>query len=650
MNKKIQDNPHYKFSSQIKSIKIYLPDFKFRKDDKEKDKSIYDAFIGRDIISQKLRNWLTRDAKSGSYLITGYRGMGKTSVVNRVIDEITRKPEQKAENAYYISVGLLFISFLLLFEFTQFNKQTHLFCFLGFLLSSCFFAYVLYQKEYFKIKFCQDLQKYQKRFLFYPKAIISKLRIKDYRDRLFSRLRINVNLGHEVLNERDILCLITSCIKDEYRDFVKSRHSTPLISYTTFFVVIFISWLLSSVMIDIVTKLSNEIQNYYQIFFTVINNWIRQLYHTSWGSISFPIAAFLVSFLVVNAIKRFICRHMVFYSTPYKTLDRLNNLCERISASINEDSDQKGLSNGVINVSLFKRRYKVYSVANVREIESELIDIIKTINEKGPRWARAQFIIVFDELDKIDPQTNETKEPRKDNEDIPEFKNAVSGFPEGTASRERRQNVLRLLANMKLFISTAQAKFVFISGRELYDASLADLSDREFAISSIFNGILNVDSFLSPERGQNDICSMTEQYIAKMLIPTAFLKEKIYENALEDIALKEEIPSLRWYFEYLVKIHITENSNMDEGKSTEYLIKDIEHTILFLHYFSVYLSHVSNGSPKKIVMYFEKYVKTVFDTLRPEEWDDDILLGKPLNKDRHKRQCVLYFDENSQKK
>ena len=135
--------------------------------------------------------------------------------------------------------------------------------------------------------------------------------------------------------------------------------------------------------------------------------------------------------------------------------------------------------------------------------------------------------MVFDEMDKIDPAMMEQPLGNV----MPEYTDSVKGFPDGLDSRERRRNVLKLLANIKLFVSTAKAKFVFISGRELYDAYLADLSDRDFAISSIFSGVLNVDSFLTPEGGQTDVRSMSEWYITNRLIPQQWLQQMEERNA-----------------------------------------------------------------------------------------------------------------------
>ena len=92
---------------------------------------------------------------------------------------------------------------------------------------------------------------------------------------------------------------------------------------------------------------------------------------------------------------------------------------------------------------------------------------------------------------------------------------------------------------------------MFISGRELYDAYLADLSDRDFAISSIFSGVINVDSFLTPEGGQTDVRSMSEWYITNRMIPRYWLEEMERKNAEgihgndEDIMMKK---ILNWQF------------------------------------------------------------------------------------------------------
>ena len=233
---------------------------------------------------------------------------------------------------------------------------------------------------------------------------------------------------------------------------------------------------------------------------------------------------------------------------------------------------------------------------------------------------------------------------------MPEFTDAVKGFPDGMDSRERRRNVLKLLANIKLFVSTAKAKFVFISGRELYDAFLADLSDRDFAISSIFSGVINVNSFLTPEGGETDVRSMSEWYITNRLIPQEWLDKVERKNAegrhgqgeKNDnwAVLKQEKPSLRWYYEYL--IDVINRSNISE-KEKEAKYQDVSFVIGFLRTFAAYLTHISNGSPKKIFLYFEKHIRKAEDCQPMNEWGDICAVG-----DSHYEQA-LWFDATQQK-
>ena len=79
----IRNEKIFKYSSTKKYLKIFVPDFAFKHDnDDAKGK---DKFVGRDVQFRRLYTWLTSESKSGSYLITGYRGMGKSLLVRRVI-------------------------------------------------------------------------------------------------------------------------------------------------------------------------------------------------------------------------------------------------------------------------------------------------------------------------------------------------------------------------------------------------------------------------------------------------------------------------------------------------------------------------------------------------------------------------------------
>ena len=331
---------------------------------------------------------------------------------------------------------------------------------------------------------------------------------------------------------------------------------------------------------------------------------------------------------------------MPWFSTPQKAIKRLEHLEERIVATTDEETGAASTTDKkVVAISIFgHKKRKIFPIADVREIETELSDIINSISSSNcVKEYRPKFFVVFDEMDKIDPEMMDMSK----NTNMPEYIDSVKGFPDGMSSRERRRNVLKLLANIKLFITTAKAKFVFISGRELYDAYLADLSDRDFAISSIFTGVINVDSFLTPEGGQTDVRSMSEWYIANRLIPDEWLRKKEKQNANENLTLKKEMPSLKWYYEYL----ITECQN--NGRDAAYIIG-------FLHVFAAYLTHISNGSPKKIFLYFDKYVQLDNDCAPLTDWKDvcEVGLRKTPGRRRHRsnnKTQVLWFNQTQQK-
>lgn len=658
-------------SSLVRPIKVLLPEGQEKGEDTTKEG--FDDFVGRERLMERLYKWLSdKNKNSVSYLVTGFRGMGKTSLVNRVTDRLTREVKHAQEPLFLCLVLLPLIACGIAFAFGYFK--------LGIIdVTVTLTVSGLWLTLMFILGYCdRNWPKRQKRRLIhkYPnhgrfdKVHVDKMaqgRLDDSAEKKYNNLKIAINLGHEVLKERDVLSLIASSVRDKYKIFVKS-HRPHIFSKSVVAVAVALlsigTLLLMEQAISVkdvktykdpieihVRNIGNISQ--IQINVNVDDSWFSRLSYnvafTLWNAYSlenwprkvicfglFAIVATLLGFFV-----ELLFRLIPYFSTPKHALRRLDTLMERIVATTDLESGvSSSLSKSVFSVSLINRRkHKTFPIADVREIETELADIINAINGKSClKEFRANFIVVFDEMDKIDPAM--TDQPSNDT--MPEFTDSVKGFPDGMNSRERRRNVLKLLANIKLFVSTAKAKFVFISGRELYDAYLADLSDRDFAISSIFSGVINVDSFLTPEGGQTDVRSMSEWYIANRLIPKEWLRKIEYANAegrhKDEIdkhenraVLKQERPSLRWYYEYLV----TECANDPQ---------DAAYVIGFLNTFAAYLTHISNGSPKKIFLYFDKYLRKSEDCMPMNDWGNVCVVGKEA-----KGQLALYFEPDQQK-
>lgn len=666
------------YTSLIRPIKIFLPP---RKEEGEESK--YEDFVGRERLMERLFLWISdRKQKSGSYLVTGFRGMGKTSLVERTTERLTRETNSKVEILSKISLLLVVLSvgFIVIGGVRNNHSSIFIICgIVGFLISVLLISVACtYNNPKRQIKHLRKRISNRKDFrgLFINRIVRGKRTDVSQKD--FSNIKISVNLGHEILKERDVLGLIATNVRDKYKQYIKSiqpRWEIKLLTVLLFSVVSL--GITFGVRTIIQSSFTGPHPYKYESFRDVIHpsvvcstdeccqkeirphtiliddSWISR---TAYNSIMFGrnlyhnhqflclILFYLLVFAIIKKSSDLLVRIIPRWGTPTNAIRRLNTLADRIIATTDEETGgSPNMDRGLIAITLFsRRRHKTMPIADIREIETELASIINDIADNCSRQYRAHFLIVFDEMDKIDPAM---VEPHK-SIDFPEFTDSVKGFPDGMDSRERRRSVLKLLANIKLFVSSAHAKFIFISGRELYDAYLADLSDRDFAISSIFSGVINVDSFLTPEGGQTDVRSMSEWYIANRLIPQEWLEKWETKNATENHVLKQELPSLRWYYQYLIEeINKRKDITNDEKRQ---LRLDANYVVGFLHTFAAYLTHISNGSPKKIFLYFEKNIREALDCLPTNDWGDICIAGTDCS-DIDKKQRVLYFDNIQQK-
>ncbi|MDR0771853.1 MAG: ATP-binding protein, partial [Candidatus Peribacteria bacterium] len=682
--------------SKIRELHIPLPNFKyFHKPSSEEE--VFENFIGREEISERLEEWLTK-GNSGAYLITGYRGMGKSSFVGNVLNKITRKTVSKWwVRLFTIFCSLFITSFVLLFfilsnndfSFTSIFDVWFILILLlgGISILGIISIHAINKTKKYRYKFKRYLKNIDKIDYAKHKTWFEKVYgIKNTKENKHN-LVIKLNLGHETLKEKDILSLIAKRIYDTYKgylsDFYTNWFKIIFKTLILFFGATLIVWFLGKISItsflplpipfDIedveeIKGLHIKSSDIYQICYKFVKKFVKSEPST-WFFTPLLIVKIILVFVFYFLLRRlwnFVVSQIPFlykHSTAV-VLGQLKFLIDRIEAAVTEDSGPNSgymHSTSLFSFNFSRRKHKIYPNASTREIEDELIQIFQKIEiaSSFPFPGSPKFIIVFDELDKIDPVYNHIV---KVEQDVPEFK-ASTAFQGGSAIRDRKQNVLKLLGNMKLFMSQTKAKFVFISGRELYDAFLADLADREFAASSIFNGVIYVDSFLESSKKQKNIITKTEEYICGYLIPRSWYRKYAIDQykketgqstphlKLENITYR--YPNLRMYKTFLIKILIndfiineikTNNTGVDLEEEVlnlkfesykqflnvetnngqikykqlfEKNLLDIEQTflyidkvIVFLNQFSIYLTHICNGSPKKITIYFEQYIKS----------------------------------------
>lgn len=234
-----------KYSSKVKRINIPVPSFEYV------HKSLFsDHFgsptagfmIGRDRIIEKLKNWLVKEKTyGGSYLITGYRGMGKTSFVDRVLYELVGEP-----SIWCNILGLiLFIG--IVFCMSKFTNETGI----RYIIGGCgcgLFLLILCKQYYLKEVFVKTMYRIHAgiKYIVLDKNITPLGMVKamkqmwcgltskewdridhliygaNEKNKRYSHICVRVNLGQEILDERSILCVLTSELYNKYKSYVLS--------------------------------------------------------------------------------------------------------------------------------------------------------------------------------------------------------------------------------------------------------------------------------------------------------------------------------------------------------------------------------------------------------------------------------------------
>jgi hypothetical protein len=438
----------------------------------------------------QLSNWLKENqSDSGTYLITGYRGAGKSSFVNYTINELNKKDPG---NTQYIP--------------------------------------------------------------------------------------ISISLGQENMQEIEILRILAKNLKNKLEDgrswwmkVVEALHSFIAVAYILF------------TMLTVMILSLPDIPDYCE------SDWLCTLIG-NWKNVSIAILAFVG----VEAVMNYMLPQISPYYRAYK---QIRKLCARLNATITQETAMQWtdkIKELTSILGLSRSKTQTTPPASIQEIEFELIKVLDLV--KRAKTCR-RFIFIIDELDKVD--TNHRNITDADRQ-FPEYEKLTTRPEQHVSSRARTQQVLSIIASMKFFLSTAKAYFIFIAGRELYEAFQADMCDRDFSISSIFNGVLNLESFLNGNNSRNNSTLRTEEFVCYLLLPPHFEQETIsskYYNSSQPFSLKNYYRFRQAHKEW-----------MENETDKERAIR-LEQELLFLNRFITYLAFISNGSPKKLTLFFEKYVR-----------------------------------------
>lgn len=513
------------------------------------NKDSFENFIGRESILDKLKMWLVDENHgetdttystnySGAYLITGFRGMGKSAFVHKAINDITKHDEGKKKNkAHYVPISINVGNDMLTSK-----ELLYIICKL---LSAKFDEEIRLFNSNKKKKSKWDvlgLTKWQKQgFLSHLNLLVG--RITALALAIYSLNRVFFkNIPTLFDNDANILRSVIETKTTILSETIMHLGRTETFSNSLLWLILGICSLLA--------------------FFLM-----RRVYYRIWN---------------YSGGK--------FFITSWQIKRTFRHLNERIDSEMTEsseygfDSAKNSKPMDIIpGLKFMKNKKNIYPIAQTSEIQDLLVKQLDLI--KNLYLTNFRLIFIIDELDKVSPEDIEKQI-------VPEYNsaNVVNG---NSTYNSRQRAFVGLLANMKYFISSSEAKFIFITGYDMYEATLADISNREFNIHSIFNGYINVSSFLRKTGYSTGADSLIEEYLCHMLMSK--YNDKDHDSRPTD---------LQDYANFIRKAWDTDEKTRQQNEVL------LERRINFLRHFLTYLFYMSNGSPKKLAMYMEKYVRS----------------------------------------
>lgn len=502
--------------SYIKNIAIRIrDDFEFENTPltskcKETEEDFDSSFIGRKQQLSKFKEFLYSKTKRGVFLVTGYRGMGKTSFVNKAIWHYknyknageAKKNENKREEAE-------------------------------------------------------------------KKNIIA----------------LHLTLAQNNLSEFDILRMIAIGVFHKYKEIKeieinREKERSFKLNFPFYLSYILIPFLFLYFIVFQPGVVSDFLKNSCG-FKTAVDEGINILKWFGYGIF------FVGGFTLILLIDGY--RINLKKATESSRLKRIRWLVERCHSTVSEEqNDSKEITiSGIKTVFGFSpKRTKAYAIASAKEIEYELKVFLEDVSEKD----KLEFLFIFDELDKIESSLGF----QYIHEDLETYEASGKDNDYFTQLRNRKEAVINVIASLKNFLTSAEARFVFIAGREIFDASLADIADKQSSVNSIFTYIFNIESLLKDDGLDN-----TKSSPSLSTSIEDYLKKTIFEDDKAESFFK--------------RLDETYNPNHIKQNNSNLTHEEYYKLYFILQSFVTYLVYRSNGSPKKLKKAIQDFIIIIDD-------------------------------------
>lgn len=636
------DNPLQHFSSRIKEVWLELHDYQFYHSPYSKDVKIPHKFLGRKTAKDRIVTLLKQTVtNSGAYLVTGFRGMGKTSLVRLAVEEYNL--EFASGRTASIAKSRLTIFSLVLCCIIPWS----------------FFCLYLYEFIAFDLSGGGDISENINVPLILGFIIELFLIASLYRTAWLSKKSVTLPFL-TLLSYGFIVIGITVLVTKQCLELAGAASTHSLLTNIILALLgFYLGLLLMRLTYDIsLLILSSQVpkkdhHNTYKSFEINLSQdeigersilrrltqelarfWREELRVRDYHPLNSPLYFPFIGLMRLIGVRSH--RH-----TYFSIRNRLDLLEQRLSAevvaqenaSVNPSfATRTGLGIGRVVLPAFdySRQNQIsYPIASAKEIEDQLIHIFKDIEDfRGRNSSVPRLLFIIDELDKIEPNSSTTISQRESSDPSFDRDTSIRG---GNRVRQRQEAIAGLLANLKGFLNVVRAKFIFIGGREMYDASLADIADRDSFYSSIFNDVIYISSFFKDKTQERaGVTQMTVAYLCQLLIPPIRKDEAI---SLKEVAkaiqsantpLKKQLilhygSSFKHSSKesFIVSGNILQSSILpqeaDQPNAEELDTKLFElakaKVIALLQQYIIYLTYRSNGTPKKLISLIERHVR-----------------------------------------
>jgi len=481
------------------------------------------SFIGRIKVSQKFLHFLRSGNKKGVFMVTGYRGMGKTSFVNWVL-RIYMESHDQVKNILYRLFG--WHSDICVIHITIAQKQPK-------------------EQDILRLMLVKIYEECKKHSLRYKGKRMLKQLLR------FSLLLLVVPILYPIMLE--------------YLPFIVPSEE------------LFTGLQLPGWVGDVQHRIAVIFQ-----YIAAKHHIVAAIFHYYIVAPLQFIAALphmvmaLIEWLSHRSIYLLLLSVMgLVFIRDSKALILLRDIfkrCYATSSSERSMQHEMGIAQWLPKLLAFSEKQTLnYPVASNKEIEMALINFLELVDN--------EFIFVFDELDKIES----TAFVQQDGAEGPDR----STITYHEQVRERKQAIIDIIGGLKNFLTTANARFIFIAGREMFDATLADIADRQSSLGSMFNDVFYVESFLKESFDNSNNNSSVSIAIE------AYLQHVLYN----DTSVAEE------------KGQNLYTLTREKMKAAGMPDREQDKVIFCLQEFVIYLTYRSNGSPQKIIKTVHEFIR-----------------------------------------